>query len=224
MAGLLSAFSGNFEIHPKTAEVVIMPLDDNGKEDNDLGGKKILQYWPSSLTTARSANWQSRQIPGAPLPLYQWVSGSDRTFNFTAMFSRDMDGEIGTDVAEDKYNVDVDAAIAWLNLLSWNDYKDLGDAGKIAVAPPVLWLYFTGTKLGYNRQAISSLRHEGDGIYCILLEVGEERSNWFQGGTVRLASVSLNFAEVMQIGGAIYPYGRSDFKSMADKYTRRKSS
>ena len=86
------------------------------------------------------------------------------TFSFSAVFSRDMDGEIGKDVDEDKFNVDIDAAVAWLNLLSWNDYVETGDGGKVSVAPPVLWLYLKNNNIGYNRQAIKSLGERATGF------------------------------------------------------------
>jgi hypothetical protein len=221
MAGLVPILASSFKLHSKVAEVVIMPLNDFGKEDLSLGGKKVLQYWPESIEDSKAPNWQNRDIPGAPLPLYQWVSGGERMFSFTAVFSRDMNGEIGHDVEESKFDVDVDAAIAWLRLLSFNDYQDVGDVKDAAIAPPVLWLWFNKTKLNYNKKISSSLDHSEDGVYCIMTEVSVTRSNWFQDGTVKLASVSLGFAEVMQVGYDIYPYGRSDFRRMAEGYNRR---
>jgi len=221
MAGPLSAFSGDYQLTQKRARLIIAPLDDNGKIDESLGGARMLQYFPESVETSRSANWQSKEIPGAPLPLYQWVSGGERTFSMEAVFTRDMSGKIGEDVEEDKYNVDIDAAIAWLNVLSWNDYIEMGDAGPTAVAPPILFLHAEGTKLGYNSVASGALGANPEGVYCILTEVGEARDNWFNDGTVRKATVSLSFAEVMQVGQGIYPYGRSNFLSMADNYKRK---
>jgi hypothetical protein len=139
------------------------------------------------------------------------------------MFSRDMCGEIGKDVKEDKYNVDIDAAIAWLRLLEFNDYQDIGDLRNVAVAPPVLWLLFTGTKLGYNMPAANSTesgQKNANGVYCLMTECGVNRRNWFQDGTVKFAEVSLSFVETMQVGPNILPYGRRDFKSLRESYTR----
>jgi hypothetical protein len=233
MAGLLSALTGNLEIHSKVAEVVIAPLDDEGHIDNKFfgdgkSGARILQYWPDSLSDDKSANWQSKDIPGAPLPLYQWVNGAERPLSFTAIFSRDMYGEIGKDVEEDKYNVDIDAAAAWLRSLSANDYGNVADMRDVAIAPPVLWLLFTGTKLGYNMVASKGLgntkmQSDSNGVYCLMTECGVTRRNWFQDGTVKFAEISLSFVETMQIGQKIWPYGRRDFMSLANKYTRNSS-
>jgi len=229
MAGLLSALTGNLEINSKVAEVVIAPLNDEGHIDESLGGAKIIQYWPDSLSDDKSANWQSKDIPGAPLPLYQWVNGAERPLSFTAIFSRDMYGEIGKDVEEDKYNVDIDAAAAWLRLLSFNDYRNVADMRDVSVAPPVLWMLFTGTKLGYNMVASKGLGKKGspqsdsNGVYCLMTECGVTRRNWFQDGTVKFAEISLSFVETMQIGQSIWPYGRRDFYFMTQKYTRKSS-
>lgn len=221
MAGPLSAFTGDYDLSTKTAPFIIAPLDDDGKVDEALGGARMLQYFPESIEDSKSPNWQSRDIPGAPLPMYQWVSGGERTFSLTVKFTRDMSGEIGKDVEEDKYNVDIDAAVAWLRLLSWNDYVELGDAGATAVAPPVLWVQAKGTKLGYNTRASGALGADPGGVYCIMTDCGVTMDNWFQDGTVRMVTVSLTFAETMQIGQGIYPYGRSDFLSMAENYKRK---
>lgn len=225
MANLLSLFSGDYQLSSKVSELIIAPLNDEGSIDNDLGGEKVLQYWPDSIEDEMSANWQDRSIPGSAIPLYQWVSGSGHNFSFSTVFSRDLNGEIGKDIEEDKFNVDVDAAVAWLSMLCMNDYQDVGGVQKAAVAPPVLWLWMKGTNFGYNTTAIKALGTSGSdvtstGIYCILLNRSVTRKNWFQDGQLRLASVSLSFAEVMQIGQSIYPYGRSQVKPFASKYTR----
>ena len=226
MGNILSLFSGTHEISSKVAEVIIAPLDDEGAIDSDLGGEKILQYWPESVDEDVSANWQERNTPGSPVPLLQWVSGSGRNFSFETVFTRDMNGEIGSDVEEDKFNVDVDAAIAWLRMLCLNDYKNVGDVKYAASAPPVLWVLFRGTAMGYNTTAAKSLGTGGsneNGIYCVMTQMSTSRKNWFQDGQQRTASVSLSFSEVIQVGQGIYPYGRTQLKSFANKYTRTPS-
>ena len=237
MAGILSAFTGALTASTKVAEFVIVPLDNDARIDNSLGGAKVLQYWPASISDGKSANWQSRDVMGSPLPMYQWVNGSERSISFTANFSRDMSGEIGKnkDLEEDKFNVDVDAAIAWLRMLSMNDYAQVGNVPNAAVPPPVLWICGLGTspksgmRFGYNSKAKSDIlktplsKTGASGVYCLMTECSADRSNWFQDGTTRYAEVSLSFVETMQIGRGIYQYGRSDFLSEALKYNRRPS-
>jgi hypothetical protein len=231
MGGLLSAFTGTLETNPKVADVVIAPLDNAGQIDESLGGARLLQYWPESLSDDKSANWQSKDIPGAPVPLYQWISGGERPLSFTTVFSRDMNGTIGKDIDEDKHNVDIDAAIAWLRMLSMNDYGQVGDMEQAAIAPPTLWMMFSGMDIGYNQRANKALGalwyddwSNSTGVYCYLTEVSAERTNWFRDGQTRLTTVSLNFVETIQVGGGIYPYGRSDFYAMTKRYTRKPSS
>lgn len=226
MAGLISAFTGDFIVSPKVAEVMIAPLDREGKIDADMGGAKVLQYWPESLDDSKSQNWQAKELPGLNNPLYQWVNGGERPFTFTAQFSRDMDGEIGKDFEESKHDVDIDAALAWLYLLSSSDYEPTDDM-IVAVAPPVLFLAFMGTNLGYNYKmkseapnSVSTVEKASSGVHCVLTEVGVSRKNWFPSGRPRSAEVSLNFVEVIQVGRNIYPYGRAQLKEMAKGYTR----
>lgn len=231
MGGLVSIFNGSFEISPKIAQFVIAPLDADGKIDNREGwGAKVLQYWPDSVSTSKSANWQTKDIPGSPVPLLQWINGSGRQFSFSTVFSRDMSGEIGKDVEEDKFNVDIDAAIAWLESLSSNDYEDVGDVKNASVAPPILWIYMPGNKIGYNSVAegsLNSAKYGGwsgpGGVYCVMTEISNERKNWFQDGVLRFTSVSLSFMESIQVGQGIYPYGRKAMMDLSKMYKRTPS-
>jgi hypothetical protein len=227
MAGPFSGMEGPFVTYQKPAEFVIMPLDSNGKENQAYGGKKTLQYWPETIDTSQSSNWQSIEIPGSPLPLKQWTSGGDHTISFSVTFSRDIDGEIGKDVDEDKFNVDIEGAIAWLRMLGTLSYETVGDS-VVSVAPPVLWLFAPKVLLGVNwaagetfGQSQYGFESGGNGIYVHLDEVAVSRMNWFQTGNTRYANLPLSFSETMQIGGGIYPYSAKDFRSMADRYTRK---
>lgn len=219
MSSPFGAMSGPFVGNQKPAEFVIMPLDDSGREDTSIGGKKILQYWPQSISTSQEANWQASDIPGCPLPIYQWTSGSEHSLSFVATFSRDMDGDV---IDENKYNVDIEAAIAWLRMLSINSYVDVAN-GKVAKAPPTLWLYLQGTFLGANSAANGASGASAGGLYCKLRGVSPERITWFQSGKTRYANVSLSFFETMQIAGNIFPFSRDDFLPLANLYTRRPS-
>jgi len=226
MAGLMSAFSGDLIVSPKVSNVMIVPLDREAKIDEKMGGAKVLQYWPESLDESKSQNWQSKELPGLNIPLYQWVSGGERQFSFTAQFTRDMDGEINSKLLpKDKHNVDIDAAIAWLYLLSSSDYEAVGDM-HVAVAPPVLFLAFMGTKMGYQEEGAfkasgsSAIASRTGGVHCSLTEVRVARKDWFPTGGVRSADVSLSFNEVIQIGQNILPYGRKQYKELAENYTR----
>lgn len=225
MGGIVSVFTGDWKTSHKLAEVLIAPLNEDGEIDKNLGGAKVLQFWPESLAENKAPNWQNKEIPGSPIPLYQWMSGGERSLSFSAIFSRDMDGDIGTQggPTEDKYNVDIDAAKAWLYLLSSSSYEKSQDM-EVAVAPPILWLSFLGSKIGYNHAAPKLENYELDsGIYCIMTSLDFETRNWFPSGRPRLMSANLAFSETIQVGKGIYPYGRDLLIKLAGKYTRTSS-
>lgn len=230
MAGPFGAMDGPFVSYQKPAEFIIMPLTRDGRENDALGGKRILQFWPQSIESSHGSNWQDKDVPGAPIPLNQWVSGGAHTVSFQVTFSRDMDGDItpgssgfvGDGVPEDKFNVDVEAAIAWLQMLRTHSYEKIGD-GTVAVAPPTLWIYAVNVNLGANSAAAAAFNHKAGGLYCTLRDVGVSRMNFFQSGRTKYANLQLSFNETMQVGGGIYPYSQADYIDLASRYTRKPS-
>jgi len=226
MPGLFSLFDGVNNIDDRAAQVLIAPVDDNGKVDLKKGAR-VLQYWPESLDDPFESGWQSKQIPGLNRPLRQWISGTDRTITFTAVFSCDQDGDVGSsdgEVEEDKHNVNINAAIAWLRSLCSNDYVDVPGSGKMAKAPPVLWLHFEGTQLGYNLgdRAPDNGAESDAGIHCVMDSCPVTYQEWFPSGRPKYVEVALSFSETIQIGGNVYAYGSSDFSKLSGKYTLTK--
>jgi hypothetical protein len=222
------ALDGPFVGFQKPAEFIIMPIDDSGAENADYGGAKVLQYWPESIQTSRTANWSGKSIPGLPVPLHQWTGGGEHTISFTVVFSTDMDG----DVPEDKFNVNVEAAIAWLNMLTLPTYQAIGDS-EVSHAPPVVWLFAPNNYLGGNLKTESSFssnsprqfdllfNNGGSGIYVTVNSVDTTRMNWFQSGKTRFTSISISCSETIQIAGKIYPYSAADFADLANLYKRK---
>lgn len=49
------------------------------------------QYFPETITDTKAVNYQTRDIPGGSLPLYQWISSGERILSFLAFFSADVD-------------------------------------------------------------------------------------------------------------------------------------
>lgn len=223
MPGPFNALEGPFVAFSNPAEFIIMPLNDDGTENAEYGGAKTLQYWPETIESSRSANWQSKVSPGLPVPLRQWTGGGDHTLSFMAAFTTDIDGT----VSEDKHNVDIEGAIAWLEMLCLPTYVNVGDS-TVAHSPPVLWLYAHKNHLGMNFGASgatgeASYITTGSGMYAVLNEVGVTRNNWFTSGKTRYATVSLSFTEVIQVAGSIYPYSATDFSDVASLYKRKPS-
>ena len=61
MAGLISAFTGDFIVSPKVAEVMIAPLDREGKIDADMGGAKVEESLDIDTTDdGTEAFWDSK--------------------------------------------------------------------------------------------------------------------------------------------------------------------
>jgi hypothetical protein len=228
MAGTFGALEGPFIGFQKPAEFIVMPIDDSGAENDDYGGAKVLQYWPESIQTSRTSNWSGKSISGLPVPLRQWTGGGEHTINFTVVFSTDMDGK----VKEDKFNVNVEAAIAWLNMLTLPTYQAVGDS-EVAHAPPVVWLFAPNNYLGGNLKTESSFasnsprqfdllfNNGGSGIYVTVNSVDTTRMNWFQSGKTRFASIAISCSETIQIAGKIYPYSAVDFADLANLYKRK---
>lgn len=225
MPGLFSLFDGVNNIDDRVAQVLIAPVDDDGKVDLARGAR-VLQYWPESLDDSLESGWQSKQIPGLNRPIKQWISGSDRSMSFTAVFSCDQDGDVGDDVEEDKHNVNINAAILWLRSLCSNDYVDVPGSGKMAKAPPVLWLHFEGTQLGYNtgESAPDNGTDADAGIHCVMDSCNITYQDWFPSGRPRYVEVAMSFSETIQIGRDIYAYGSSDFSDISQRYTLTKKA
>jgi hypothetical protein len=220
MTGLISALTGSGQSTRKSAKVILAPLDQEAQIDNSLGGAKALQFFPESLGWSKTQNWQPKESPGLNNPLYQWINGSERPFNFTVNFSRDMHGVIGGDIEEDKYNVDINSAIAWLQLLSHSTYEKKSDM-TVAVAPPVVWMHFVGTHLSWLESFKNLVSDEnGSGVYCIITEVAPEITKWFNPGTPKKAEVSITAVETIQYGGNVHAYGREGLLKMSENYRR----
>lgn len=119
---IASAIGPSEEDRP--GEVVLIPLDDQGRVDLESFGDPLrFQYFPETLTDGKQINYQQKEIPGGSLPIYQWVASGERLISFTAVFSTDTDltsnVEDGVNITgsgsglQDR-NVDIRSAIAWL--------------------------------------------------------------------------------------------------------------
>ena len=90
-------------------------------------------------------------------------------------------------------------------------------ANKGTTKPPKkLVLVLPGTKLG---------RADGaDGILCIMKSANVTMESWFPSGELRAASVSLQFAEIIQLTGAsgsnIRYIGSEAYSALANEYQR----
>jgi len=232
--GKLSSELAKEVFNQKLANMYIEPIPNKNAGDDDPRLKaekpRAFQYWPDGINESQSANWAANEIPGASLPLYQFISLGERPISFTVYFSRDEDGEItgkgggggvsnwekvksaaksflgGGGIQQDKHNVDINAAIAWLRSLLYPAYKN-----NVYYPPRVLKLYVPNVKLSAADKEI---------IYCILVQVSINWMAFFPSGTPRLASVDLAFNEVAQVPEkGVKFYGRGHWRTIAESYT-----
>jgi len=49
------------------------------------------QYFPESVSDTKQVNYQTKEVPGGSLPLYQYTGSGERTLSFTAYFTTDVD-------------------------------------------------------------------------------------------------------------------------------------
>lgn len=203
----------------------------------------VFQFWPQQVTDNYTPNYATKQIPGASHPLYQWTGGNGRTISFTANFVSELREDVynptltgtfqerfATGKVSDRaggggrggpltagllpstrYKINVAAALAALQQYLYPTYG--ADQG-VAKPPRKLVLVLPQTKLGRAESA--------DGILCIMKSASVTMESWFPSGELRSASVSLEFAEIIQYtqgeGSNIKYIGAEAYTLLAAKY------
>lgn len=72
-------------------------LTELGDDDLPLTGAdggaqwRRFQYYPDSIQDTKAVNYQSKEVPGGSLPLYQYTNSGERQISFTAIFTTDVD-------------------------------------------------------------------------------------------------------------------------------------
>lgn len=221
-------------VNPKRATLFLTELDATGSPI--LGGNsgppmKRLQYYPESITDSKAVNYQTKDVPGASLPLYQWVSGGERTISFTAVFTTDTDhyqaNSVSGRTADDDpvsqslsnrasaqlghlkgkgvsdYNVYIPAAITWLRRFMYPSYGLTGGIGVPTTrAPRKLRLTMPGTYI--SRTGMSGGSSGKGGLHVIMTQCDVTYQAVFPSGNPRIAEVELAFAETPQQGGRVH--------------------
>jgi len=218
MAVIASALTGGpqaaflfKEINPNnnlelTNEKILVSAGAGSSNTNNVLGKKggffVFQYWPTQISDSYDTEWSSKIIPGGSRPLYQYIAGGARTISFDAMFSQEVTdtslilsgisptfGDLT--LPSTRYTVDVKGAIAALRGLQHPSYGPTGVRGT-SIAPPKLRLCFPGLNLGGNT----------DGILCFLKTAKVTYQACFPDGTPRVATVAVEFVEIVQQAAA----------------------
>jgi hypothetical protein len=177
---------------------------------------RAFQYYPEQVSDNRNVNIEEKYGIGSSHPIYQWVRGSSREISFDAVFSTEDPGTIdagGNDIkriesfiknpasaavteilkksyTDKKHNQNIPAAINWLRAFTYPTYSH-----GLVSAPPrcALWLEGSG---------ISSFVHtfKTDVITCIMTKCDVTYEAFFNNGTPRIVTVSLQFVETIQVG------------------------
>jgi hypothetical protein len=209
----------------------------------------VFQFWPQQVTDRYQVNYATKSIPGASHPLYQWTGGGGRTISFDAQFvtelAEDTSGtttQVGFNariqadtgvlggaavtavgnaitaglLPSSRYIVDVAAALASLQRYLYGTYPSTGTGTAGLIQPPrKLVLVLPGTSLGRSKA--------NDGILCILKSADVTMESFFPSGEIRSATVSLEFAEIIQRtvgqGTKITYIGAEKYSSLAGNYT-----
>lgn len=213
-------------LNPRSARAFLIPLDSYKADAPIVSKQRSFQYFPHTIEDARASNYQTKVIPGLSHPLYQWTSGGARTISFEAFFTRDRtysdderaaidkgvssagakdDASFSIGKNDDDRNVDIPSAVAWLRSFMLPQYAATGDQqGLYSVTPSrphppsKLILGLPGVRINWGVPELA-----GDEMYCIMTGCGVHYKGFFHDGTPRLTSVSLAFAEIIQVSGTI---------------------
>lgn len=194
------------------AECVLIEL--GGDTDSPVSSRRF-QYFPETLSITKDANWQSTEIPGGSLPLYTWISSGERKVTFTATFSCDLDLDaednrslIGVGGSElrgyEAANVDVPAALAWLEQYRLPTYSAVSQGRAFVTPPKKLRLYIPNSGLGLaGGEPAEGGSALDDAITCVMTSCDTTIESFFANGRPRVATVALSFVQLAQVSGGI---------------------
>lgn len=210
MAGLLSLATAVSDHFLKVKDggqsaVVLYSLKDVGEEDKDVPPPFVFQYFPENMQLTQPVEYASRNVFGGSLPIYQYISSGEQVISFSADFTSDVDfldpsldaGTISKLVEQDR-NVDVRAALSWLNSMKLPRYD-----GLYTRPPRRLALYVPNSGLGsiFGKRPIFQ-----DTVSCFMTECSTTIEAWFPSGLPRHGKVSLQFkVRSSDLNGVSFP-------------------
>lgn len=219
IASLASKLAG--KLPDKTKGAFLIELNGEGRP------KKVMQfqYFPESISDGKAVNYQTKDIPGGSLPLYQWISSGERLVSFTAVYTSDIDFGVSTlenqtaalglasrvkAAGVSKRNTDIRSELARLRRYMLPRYAQ--ETTGLTKPPAKLRLALPGSGIGAaggfsSADTGSSLN---DSIICVMTQCEVTYEAFFVSGTPRIATVSLAFAQIPQYGGEVVFPGRND--------------
>jgi hypothetical protein len=228
---LLGSISQFFGSEPVTAGLGVYDPKSGGEQTNSsfdfvtaLGGEDTkkpsftaFQYFPERISDTKSANYSTREVPGASHPLYTFINGGARIISFDAIFCSDERPEEDIDVlgalqglvtVERRDTVDIAAAIAWLRQYLYPKYES-----NIAKNPDLLVVYLP------NSGIVGSGAIPGS-IVGIMTRCDVAYEAFHRNGKPRIAVASLEFHEIVQTRENWQYFGASNFKKTAGNYKK----
>jgi hypothetical protein len=221
LASVVNMFAG---ADPVKAQLI--PLKDDGSEDD--GNARAFQYFPEQINDSKGVNYSSRNIPGGSHPLYQFISGGDRTVSFTAIFTSDENPSppgllsalsggltlsissvtsmlgVGDNANKKKHVTNVDSAVIWLRSFIYPRYSnELGNPLGTVVAPPVVRLYLPNSNIHGSTPNGSLVL---DSIDCIMNQCDVVYDSFYRNGAQRITTVNLSFHETIQTGSTNWKF------------------
>lgn len=198
----------------RRADVVLYELHER---TDDIDGRAPLafQYFPESLQDTKAVNYQQKEIPGASLPLYQWISSGERLISFTANFTADVDvtkQEQARSGPNARRNPDIRSALLWLRRFLLPRYTSESGPSTSATpttyartyAPRKVRLYIPNSGIGLSGGGQSSADISEDAIYCLITQCEITYESFFASGLPQSVEVQLSFAEVAQLRGRVF--------------------
>jgi hypothetical protein len=223
------------QISQRTTDAYLIELNLEGSPSTEIGDRDLnfnrvaFQYFPDTINDTKGINYQQKEIPGGSLPLYQWVSGSERLISFSAVFTTDVDilsvdantrdavsaadGDFTLSIADrlkqtgvQRRNVDIRAAVGWLRSYMYPKYNNAANGSAagaqgvtITQAPSKLRLVLPGSGIGIA----GACAETPDSVRVIMTQCDVSYEAFFPSGLPRIATVGLAFAEIAQFGGVV---------------------
>lgn len=207
------------QIDERRADVVLYELHE--KDDSIVGSPLAFQYFPDTLTDSKAVNYQQKEIPGASLPLYQWVASGERLISFTATFTSDVDIIDMPDAREGQFarrNPDIRAAVLWLRRHVVPRYTSVRSSAVDGTpvtrsrtwAPRKLRLYIPNSGIGLGGGGRSAADVSDDAITSVMTQCEVTYNGFFPSGLPQNVDIQLSFAQVPQYAGYVFFPGASD--------------
>ena len=211
----LSEIAQNLErrINTQRSEVAIVEL--NEKDDSAILDSIFrFQYFPATITDSYQTNYSAQNIPGASLPIYQWVNGGPRTISFEAIFTCDTDLLANGSDAGIKLNsrleqmgltdrnIDIRSAIVWLRRFMLPRYENsqIGSSAALTYAPRKIQLILVNSGIGITN---GLSRSSVDTIYCHMTQCEVMYQMFHPSGLPKIVKIQLSFDQVAQIAGGV---------------------